>query len=233
MAKVRPGTTQSEISGSIGGLTYARNRYGSYVRSRSNPVNPNSPGQIAVRAILAAVSRDWSALTDSQRDAWILYADNTPVRDRFGMEVTLTGAAMYNRVNCARLSAGLDTLDAAPTIFGLPAADPSIEATLVAANAELSLTFDNTQDWATAAKGRLLVYGGKPVNPNIGFYGGPFKQFTGVSGGTTAPTSPATLTYPYAVSAGQRVWLQYRILTADGRLSNPFRVGPINCGAGE
>jgi len=184
-------------------------------------VNPNSPGQISVRAILAAVSRDWSALTDAEREAWIMYADNTPVRDRFGMEVTLTGAAMYNRVNCARLSAGLDTLDAAPTTFGLPAADPSIQASLVAADAELSLTFDNTQEWAKSAEGRLLVYGG------------PFKQFTGVSGGTTAPTSPATLTYPYAVTAGQRVWLQYRILTADGRLSNPFRVGPIACGAGE
>lgn len=230
MAKIRPGGSGVDFSGSIGSETYSRNRYGSYVRYRSRPVNPNSEAQLASRAILAAAARDWSSLTDAQRAAWKMYADNTPVTDRFGFAITLTGAAMYTKVNAARLSAGLPTLSAAPTTYGLPSADPSFSVVVTAADTEMEVTFDNTQEWCTAVGGRLLVYAGRPQNPNITYYGGPYKQITGVSGAVVAPTSPAPLTLPYAIAAGQIMWVQYRILTAEGRLSNPFRVGPVVAG---
>lgn len=227
MAKIRPGGSGVDFSGSIGSDTYSRNRYGSYVRHRSRPVNPNSAAQASARAILAAAARDWSALTDGERAAWKMYADNTPVTDRFGFQMNLTGAAMYTKVNAARLSAGLPTLSAAPTTYGLPSADPSFEVAIDASAGAMEVTFDNSQEWATAVGGRLLVYAGRPQNPNITYYGGPFKQITGVSGAATPPTSPATLQMPFAITAGQICWVRYRILTAEGRLSNPFRVGPI------
>lgn len=230
MAKIRPGGSGVDYSGSIGSDTFSRNRYGSYVRYRSRPVNPNSVSQISARAIFAAVSRDWSTLSDAERALWKMYADNTPVTDRFGFQITLTGAAMYQKVNAARLSAGLVTLSAAPTTYGLPGADPSFEVAVTAADTEAAITFDNTQEWATKVGGRLLLYAGRPQNPNITYYGGPFKQITGISGAVAAPASPAEVTLPYAIAAGQIMWMQYRILTAEGRLSNPFRVGPVVAG---
>jgi len=196
------------------------------------PVNVNSAAQQLARSILAAVSRDWAALSEAERAAWTMYADNTPVTDRYGYNITLSGSAMYTRVNCARLSAGLITLSAAPTTFGLPASDPLISATIVAEDGEASVVFDPTQEWATQVGGKLLLYAGRPKNGNIAYYGGPFKQIEGVSGAVVAPTSPATVTMPDALAAGQNIWINYRILTADGRLSNTFRIGPITVSAG-
>ncbi|GAH50296.1 unnamed protein product, partial [marine sediment metagenome] len=45
MALVKLGGGIVQISGSIAGNTFARNRFGNYMRSRTKPVNPNSTRQ--------------------------------------------------------------------------------------------------------------------------------------------------------------------------------------------
>ncbi|GAH13494.1 unnamed protein product, partial [marine sediment metagenome] len=50
MSLVKYGGGIVQMSGSIAGNTFARNRYGNYVRARTKPINPNSDRQVVVRA---------------------------------------------------------------------------------------------------------------------------------------------------------------------------------------
>jgi len=85
------------------------------------------------------------------------------------------------------------------------------------------LTFTNTDTWATAVGGSLLVYSSRPQDVGISFFKGPY-QFAGrVNGAGTAPTSPQNITTPFTLAAGQLVFVQFRAVNADGRISAIFR----------
>src|SRR3990172_1538376 len=90
-------------SGSVGGCVFSRNRFGSYIRNRSIPVNPGTIEQQAIRNALGLLSANWKVLTDVQRDNWTNYALNTPYTDWQGAPITLTGLQMYCAINVPRL----------------------------------------------------------------------------------------------------------------------------------
>ncbi|MCK4306571.1 MAG: hypothetical protein KAY24_20175, partial [Candidatus Eisenbacteria sp.] len=93
MAKINP--ILGPLSGSMGGLTYARNKGGLYVKMKASPTNPNSARQQAARGILSTASGLWQALTDAQRNAWDIYGAEKPRTDPLGQEYYLTGHQMY------------------------------------------------------------------------------------------------------------------------------------------
>jgi len=58
------------VSGSVGGVTASRNKFGGYLKTKPNPVNPNSERQQSVRNTFAALAEQWSnSLTQDDRDA--------------------------------------------------------------------------------------------------------------------------------------------------------------------
>jgi len=102
----------TQVSGSVGGLTFARNRAGMYTRARTVPVDPQTAQQIAVRANMATLVVRWgTTLTDAQRAVWETYAANTPVLDKFGDSVNITGQQMFLRSNLSRLQSPLLVVD--------------------------------------------------------------------------------------------------------------------------
>ena len=124
MALVKFGGCVIQMSGSIAGNTFARNRYGNYVRARTKPVNPNSALQQQVRNAMADLTTRWSSvLTAVQRTAWNLYASNTPMTNRLGETVNLTGFNHYIRSNSLLLRCALSLVGAGPSTFELPAQD--------------------------------------------------------------------------------------------------------------
>lgn len=209
----------TQVSGSIGGITYAHNRGGLYTRARSIPVNPNSPGQIAVRGFLSTTVSHWiNTLTQAERDAWKLYADNTPLTDRLGDPLTLTGQQMYVRCNVARLRGGLLRVDAGPTTFGEALlTSPSIT-TMVAPTA-LTIDYDENDAWADIIGGGMIVQVGIPQSPTINFFKGPYRfGATELStGGPLVP--PFVMVTPFVFTAAQRIFLRIRSTESDGRIS--------------
>lgn len=211
-------------SGSIGGLTAAHNRGGMYLRSRSTPVNPNSPGQQAVRSFLSNLSFYWyNLLTSAQQVAWQTYAELVAIVDTLGEPRFATGLNHYIRSNTPRLRAGKARIDNGPTIY-TQAELTALEATIQAGGTTVQLGFENTDTWANEAGGHLIVYASRPTNASRNFFKGPYQFMGTVNGAATPPTSPATLTLPFPVVAGQRVHFMGRASTADGRLSPPFRI---------
>jgi hypothetical protein len=226
MALIKLGAGVLAISGSIGGTTFARNRSGSYIRQRTKPVNPNSPRQLAARNNIQALTQSWnSVLTIAQRQAWGLYADSVNVLNRLGETISLSGYNMFIRSNAILLGAGQDGVSDAPTIFELATSDPSFAVAISEATQVASVTFDNALDWANEDDAYMIIYQGQPRQNTRNFFNGN-KRILGVIEGDSAtpPTSPATQTCDWAVTEDQLVAMYGRIVRADGRASEPFRI---------
>lgn len=221
MALLELGPLAVQISGSVGGTTFARNKGGQYARSRIKGVNPQSARQTAVRAAFGDLAQRWSnTLTDAQRAAWELYADNVPLINRLGDPRTLSGLNMYVRTNTVQLDTGGTRLDDAPVNFTVgPTITPTYANTPAADT--IGVTDLGSYDPDTDGAIRLLVTMGRPQNAGVAFYASPFTKLLGVDIPTTATLPIAQTAAPFPFSAGQRVFLRAIPITSDGRLGVP------------
>lgn len=213
----------TQASGSVGGATFAHNQGGMYIRARSIPTNPSSAYQTAVRNILSGLSQAWSqTLTGAQRTAWATYAANVPLISTLGDSRPVSGLSMYNRCNVPRIQAGLARVDTAPTTYTL-GTFTNVTITATGSTGLLSVAFTNTDSWDSATTGALLVYSSRPQSVGINFFKGPYRYAGKIPGAGTPPTSPQTVTSPFALTAGQKVFTQVQATLTDGRLTAAFR----------
>ena len=234
MALIRYGGGIVQMSGSIAGNTFARNRFGNYARSRTKPVNPRSSRQMGARTIIMYLAEQWreSPMTDAIRTAWQTYADSVSWLNKLGETVTLTGFNMFMRANASLLAAGGAIVTAAPTDLGLPPADPLFAVTGSASTQLLSVVFDPLFDWNIIDLGWLLVDQATPQSPSRNFCNGPYRVAGAIEGDTASPpTSPQTLTAPFTLVQGQKIWCRASIIEADGRVSTKFGADPFLCSA--
>ena len=225
MALVKFGGGVTQMSGSIGGTTFARNRGGNYARARTKPINPNTGAQQLVRSALAQLTTRWSqTLTGVQRTAWNLYAANVVMTNRLGESINLSGYNHYIRSNAFLQAYSKTIVDAGPTIFEIPASDPLFTVTASEGAQQITVNFDDTMDWDNEDNGYLIYYQGSPQNAQRNFFGGPWKLLSYTAGVTGVPVaSPVVEAAVTAIAEDQRQWVYARILRADGRLSAPFR----------
>lgn len=139
-------------SGSEANLTYSRNRFGQYTRSRATPVNPNSTKQGAVRARMAENAAAWRGLTDLLRAGWTSLGGMMTRTDALGQSYTLTGFQAYCSVNNNNLAVGNAVVSAAPALL-TPTALDTVTPTATAAT--FSVAFTPTPP---AAGRRVIVY---------------------------------------------------------------------------
>lgn len=219
-------------SGSLAGITASRNRGGNYFRARAIPTNPNSQQQQTVRSNMADMVAYWTTtLTQAQRDAWATYAANVPVIDKLGAPIFLTGQNMFVRSNLGGISGGATVVEDAPTVFNLGGFTAPSIASASAGGADLDLNFENTDEWANEDDARMVVYISRQQNPGINYFKGPYRVAGVILGdATTPPTSPATITLPFAVAQGNRLFVKVNVVRADGRYSTPWR-GTVIAGA--
>lgn len=224
MALAKYGDGIIQMSGSIAGNTHARNRYGNYIRARTKPINPNTDNQVAVRSALTLLVERWSeTLTTAQRTAWNLYGASVSMKNKLGEAVFLTGFNHYIRSNSWLARLALTIVDAGPTVFTLPDKDPTFAITASEATQKISVTFDNTMDWASETGAWMELYQGQPQNAQRNYFGGPWRRVLAITGVDTAPPpSPHDAPVDYAIAEGQHQWMYGRIRRLDGRLSGRF-----------
>lgn len=217
----------TDMSGRLGGIIASRNKYGPYFRNGVIPVNPQSPRQSLVRSVFQILTNRWSSkLTEANRNDWKNYAANVPILGANGSSQFITGFAMYVRCNSARVAAGGTAVDAGPATLSMPEVDSTVVVTAVAATQLCSVSFNATMPWAAEVGGFLFVHMGLPQLLTRCFFKGPFRYMDKVAGAIQPPTSPKTMTAPFSIVVGQKLFFQLRVARADGRLSNLFCPAP-------
>ena len=216
---VYPEGTQK--SGSTGGTTHSRNRFGAYERSRSVPVNPNTARQVGVRNVVRSLAIAWNNdLTQVQRDLWEVYAANTSWTNRLGQSVNLTGLNHFIRSNTPRLLSGLARTDNGPPPVGLATAELALSVTASEASQLITIAFDDSAPWNNEDNGLQVFYMGLPKNGAIKFFGGPYRKVLSHFGSLATPiASPIATATVFPFTAGLRIWVRSRVSRADGRLS--------------
>lgn len=213
----------TQVSGSVGGATFARNQGGLYIRARSVPTNPASAFQVAVRNNLATLTNRWTqTLTVAQRGGWATYAQNVPLTGPLGDARPIGALAMYVRCNVPRLQAGLAVQDTFPSVFTLGTFTLGA-VSAVAATQLISLNFTATDLWAVAVGGALLLYVSRPQSVGINFFKGPYRYAGRVNGAVVPPVSPQTVGVPFPFVNAQRLFYYAQATFPDGRLTAQTR----------
>ena len=89
-------------------------RYGQISRALVIPANPRTAPQMSVRAILTRVTARWRSLLESERAAWRAAALGVKSVSRLGQNGPLTGAQLFNKINCTLAQFGQDQVDVPP-----------------------------------------------------------------------------------------------------------------------
>ena len=145
-------------SGSVGGVTSSRNRFGQYRRTRATPVNRSTEAQQNARTRLTAASRAWRGLSSLLRNAWDSFGATIIKSDSLGQSYTLTGLQAY--IRCFSLADLVGAMQ--PTT---PPAKPSVT------SPHVSAMEDNTViSHATIPAGvEVAVYASLPQSAGVSF----------------------------------------------------------------
>jgi hypothetical protein len=90
--------------GKFGNSVSVRTRYGQSRRPLVIPIDPQTPAQLRMRAILEHVTCRWRGLTDEQREAWTARGRETESCPSLGQSGPLTGLQLFTKINCSAAS---------------------------------------------------------------------------------------------------------------------------------
>ncbi len=131
MAKILYGGGIANVSGSEAGTVHSHNKGGKITRRRSSPTNPATKQQQAQRARISNFAKEWvDALTQLQRDAWIVFASEHPVIDSLGQSILLSGFQTYQKLNTRIAIVGRPQINEPPIdqiVLQLTTADPTVD----------------------------------------------------------------------------------------------------------
>lgn len=230
MALAKYGGGVIQLSGSIAGNTYARNRFGNYIRARTKPVNPRSARQSGARINIMWLAEQWreSPMDDARRLAWGTYAASVNWNNALGEATILTGFNHFIRSNAALARAGGSLIIDGPAATGLPPGDPAFAVVANATTQKLSITFDPNFDWAKETGAYLSIEMGQPKPPTRNFFGGPWRWAAAIAGKDAGDlTSPQLIDPPFTLTPGQKIWCRTRIIRKDSRCSTQFEADPV------
>lgn len=168
MALIKLTAIVDNISGKLNGTVFARNKGGHYMRSKSNPTNPKSIFQMAVRGDFGAMAGAWRQLPQAIRNAWDAAAPDFPYQNRLGDTKILSGFSLFMKLNQNLEVAGA-TPDFDRNIVPLGVSQPTfVGAVLMSpgptSQALLEVNVERTESQQTNT---MLVYATPQFSPGI------------------------------------------------------------------
>jgi hypothetical protein len=157
MARVTYGSTITALNGSIGGHTFQRNQSGDIVRIRPLRKSVNSDSQNYTSNIFSIISRRWSNLTLSQRQAWNDFAALHEHVSYWDYSKTVTGFNWFMSCNLNAFYLKEADLDDPPTFVSVPP-PPSFSVTLN--STELQVEFSPAYDSGSL---KILLFASQPI----------------------------------------------------------------------
>lgn len=225
MAIIKFGQIIAEARGSLAGTVFSRNTAGSYMRQKVSPVQPQTPAQLGVRALLTTVSQAWRGLTAGQRLAWITVGETFTNINVFGDNVPLTGFGLFTKLN-----RDLQTIDE-PIIT-----DPPLQESVIGFT-QLQTIIDNSEPVtddkvqitfapAIPANQKAVVYATAPLSAGINFVDSEYRK---------VDVMPALQASPFALGdayiakfglippVGSKAFIKVRPIIITSGISGTFR----------
>lgn len=223
MAKIKYSALVSDMRNKLNGSVLSKNRYGSYVRNKVTPVNPQTDAQQLQRSRLSAASAAWKGLSQSNRSGFAELAKVHPLTNIFGDQVTLDGKSMFTRLSINRMLVGQPVLAAVPELKGVPFVEIT---SFTASEGTGELEFDINV--ATVPAGySLVVQATAPLSPTINFVKNQYRTlgvFT-ATGGTVDMQTEYPAKYPEVwqpASIGKVIHIRiFLVDTASGEAGIP------------
>lgn len=218
MAKIKYSALVSDMRNKLNGSVMSKNRYGSYVRNKVTPVNPQSLYQQFSRNLFGTASSAWRGLTSAQVTAWNEAAKDFPFTDIFGDVKHLSGQALFVQMNKNLQQVSQPIEEDAPSPQEIP---PLVvyQATYLAG--ELNLVVDpETVPTGFAA----LVYATPPVSTGISYLDNRYRYLSTFASGSNIQTRDLAPEYinrfgqPPSQKVGFRIVL---VSTTNGQMGVP------------
>lgn len=216
MALILLGPNVAVMAGSIGGTTYARNRYGSYARNRTKPVDPGTTSQNAYRTRVSNAVAAWQALTAAQRTLFNNKAKTTVLQNRIGQSFHPSGINLYIRTYNLLDIAGLTQVTTPPVS---PIVQDPTSAALYLVDPGFTYTCDHNQ---LEAGCKVLIWFEYNLTNSTYFYKGPYSTLSQQTPASLADDT-ATLATNAVINADSSMFLMVRVVNADGGASHARR----------
>jgi len=202
----------AEARGSVGGVTFARNRYGAYARNRTKPVDPSSSKQNQARTRMSGAVTAWRALTADQRDAFNAKALTTDFVNALGESIHPTGMALYVR--------GHNLLDIAQQS---QVTAPPVSPILDDGDCKVGYLVDpgfwiNATITSMPAGSRLQVWYSFNLTNSTYYYKGPYTDFQNIAIANLDP-GPYNLKGNAHLNANSSMFACWRLVGTDGAAS--------------
>jgi hypothetical protein len=108
MARIKYTALVESIRGSIQGTTFQRNAYGYTVKGKPNMVNPNTLLQVYSKQSFSFITKQWRALTETNRSQWEAYAASFPIPARLNPDSNLNGFNYFVKYHSIRNQDGVN-----------------------------------------------------------------------------------------------------------------------------
>lgn len=160
MAKAVQPLMSLEARGKMGGLIYNTWRGIATVKAFKSPSQPNTAAQLERRSVLTELSREWAALTSTQREAWQTYAQSHLQNDWTGNPLRLTAQNWFVRCGARAILVGGSSL-ASPPSAAAPVNPSELTFSVMAGSPQ---TVQVTWDGLSLASQHLVIYGAGPFS---------------------------------------------------------------------
>lgn len=205
--KYVPSALVGQLSKSAGSTTAGRNRFGSYFRNRSTPVNTSTAKRTLFRAQFGSWSNAWRSLTTVQRAAWNALATTITFPDSLGQMYNRSGLQMFMSANQNIYATGNSGIQDAPA-WNPPTAPTS----LVGAYDDSANTFTASYGATPVpADTAYVIEASAPVSAGISML--PRSRYKIISILPETDTSPANIHAEYIAIygnavAGQKIFMR-------------------------
>lgn len=199
-------------SGKINGFVAARNRAGSYLRTKVTPVNPATTFQVNARALLSTLSSSWRLLTPSERTSWNNAVQSFSRTDVFGDIKNPSGFNLYQRLNNNLLTISQAQKSVAPAPTQVEVVSPL---TLVADESSSTLVLTLSTD--VPAISALKVFATPGQSAGKSFVKSEYRLLTVLDPLATTPVSLGSIFEARLgnIVAGQKIFVKLVAVSID------------------
>lgn len=215
MAKIKFGAMMVDASGKLGGQVFAKNRGGSYIRTKTTPLNPQTSAQMGVRGLFASISSGWSSLTEQGRQSFNNLVTDYARTDVFGDTRNPSGKSLYQRLNQNLVISGQALISECV----LPSAVPF--ANLVSAVLDSGAGTLNVETNGDTTGATIVVWATPPLSAGTKFVKNKLRQLEYATGEDGAVIDIAT---SYIAKFGNfqdtdNIYVGVRVINANGQAS--------------